>query len=131
MKTLLVFLLSVSMCLAADYQPESTVTIDPSGDSVTLAWTQEGGWPSDMGCYHTAAMVLDVDGVLVQAETGGIVWTCGDTVFVNRLLTRRVFAGQCVTVVYIEAGTAFSESMSDSWRTWAIAGTAAVNGAGQ
>ena len=131
MKTLLALLLTASLALAADYIPTSTVTVDPSGDSVTLAWTQEGGWPSDMGCYHTAILILDVDGVLVQAETGGIVWTSGDTVYVNRLLTRMVYPGQRVTVVRIEAGTAFSESMSDSWRTWEIEAGTAVNEAGR
>lgn len=117
---------------AADYQPTATVTVDPSGDSVTLAWTSEGGWPSDMDVYHTAILLLDVDGVLVQAEVGGIVWTAGDTVYVSRMLTRPVYAGQCVTVVRIEEGASFSESMSSEWRTWEIAaGQSVANEAGE
>ena len=130
MKTLLAFLLSCGLALAADYIPESSVTV--YGDSVTVAWTVEGGWPADMDCYHTAILILDVDGVLVQAQTGGIVWTSGDTVYVNRLLTRPVHAGQCVTVVRVEAGQSFSESMSSEWRTWEIeAGQSVVNEAGR
>lgn len=121
-------LLLCSICLAADYTPATSATVSPDGRSVTLAWTQPGGWPADMVAYQTAILVLDVDGVPVQAEVGGIAWTQGDTVYISRLLSRQVYRGQSVEVVRVEAGTAHSESMSDEWRTWEIADTKAVNG---
>lgn len=123
----LIGLLISTAAVAADYQPTATATIDPTGDSVTLAWTSEGGWPGDMVPYYGSMLALDVNGEPVQCELSSHVWTDGDTVYVRRWLSRRVLHGEAMVVVYCEAGAAYSDGMPDEWRTWELRDVKCMN----
>lgn len=113
----LVLLVASGCIFAAESVAVTTVTVEAVGDSVVLAFTVAGGWPADMEPYYGADLVLLVNGVEVSAAIPtGWTWTEGDTVYVRRLLQRRVCARQVVTVARCEAGHA----ESGDWRTWAI-----------